>query len=192
MASETNESHSLFARRPREKSSTMGLPLLRTPDKRSIGGIILSHDMIGTYLHYWKGRSRPHKEENCEPCAEGNGKRWKSYVIVQDVVDRKRGILEIPPYATDQVDEFFKQHRTLRGWRISLSRPNKRANGRVCATFHPAKFDEAVLGECPPLIPMLLRMWEMTMEQFVQTPSVKLLKTPADELEGQLEFPAVG
>lgn len=150
-----------FARRPPDGEKSIGIPVLRAKTKGGCSGIVLSETPIGTWTHFYQGRTRPCIGPACAMCLDPNPKRWHSWVIVRDSVNGKLGIFELPANAALDLDDFCREHHSLRGWKLSLTRPSGKVNGRVFLAISGPKVDAKLLPPCPDLPKILLRMWQV-------------------------------
>jgi len=150
-----------FTHVPPEHTESSTLPLIRVPPKRTVGGLILSHRLIGASLHYWKGRTRPCTAPNCEACEGNYIPRWYGYLAILDEKKNKIGMIEVPARASWAIHRSWCEQRTLRGWRIELSRVGTRANAPVCVSLSEHKLEGRIIPECPDLVRALCRMWEV-------------------------------
>lgn len=132
----------------------------RVPANKPIRGVIISHAVIGTDLHYWKGRSVPCSTHSCPACQAGQSPRWRGYIQLCSADNHTIQIVEI----TERVWQIFQtnaaQHGSLRGLGIELRRINGRANGPLDATFDGIKKSDKELPTEADLTIILERMWE--------------------------------
>ena len=133
----------------------------RTPATRELRVIIISEDLIGTNLHFWKGRSTPCTGNNCTACQSGHKARWKGYLQALNENSNTVQIVEI----TDRVYDAFalqkQKHGTLKGLGVRLSRTNGKPNGPLAAEFDGIKRSPGELPEEANLPGILERMWEL-------------------------------
>ena len=58
------------------------IPLLRVRDKPVIGYASMAKP-IGVYVHYYRGRTKPHIiGSDCPACADGHSAKWKGYLAM--------------------------------------------------------------------------------------------------------------
>lgn len=103
-------------------------------------------------------------------------------------------ILEVPASTATVIGKWFDEHRTLKGYKLVLQRVSKKINARVRAVIFPGQAEEKMLPKAVPLIPLLLRMWEV---QQVQTalpiddgPRLHVQKNLPREDDGACAVPA--
>ncbi|WP_299030434.1 hypothetical protein [uncultured Thermanaerothrix sp.] len=107
------------------------IPLVRVPPHTAITGTILSDQMIGTWVHFYGGRSYPCRGENCPACEDDIGSRWKAYLhILQDEPPRQI-ILEITEHTARALADQTDGLPSLRGIRVRFSRRHPRRNAPV-------------------------------------------------------------
>jgi len=134
-------------------------PLLRVPPKGLSGLTILSHDTVGTYTHYWHGRTQPCPGEQCEACDDNQLPRWRGYLYVMSGRSESIGVLELTPAAMAAIDKAFRQHRTLRGCRLAIERKGGKPNGELRAHLTPPPKDVSYLPKAPSLKKYLAKLW---------------------------------
>jgi len=177
-----------FRNRPSEDAGPIGIPIVRTPIKGKAGGIILSDDAVGCWTHFWQGRTRPCTDIACVLCADGNARRWHSWVVTKNASDKQLFIVEVPAAPALALAEWRDEHGTLRGWKIQLERLGGKANGRVRIAMAGPKAESAMLPACPDLPALLLKMWQIKSGP----PAIDILDEPrvynadGDEDENQM------
>jgi len=150
-----------WTNRPAASQHPTQLQLLRVPPGRTIAAIITSHDVVGRDTHYWKGRTRVCTHPTCEPCDAHHAPRWYGYLAVVAPTMLAPTILEITAACIDPLDEYFRDHSTLRGAEINIRRANKKANSRLIAACRPSPYRDAKLPDAPNVIAHLCRIWEI-------------------------------
>lgn len=137
----------------------------RTPATRELKVISVSQQLIGTQLHYWKGRSTPCTGHTCTACQAGQKARWKGYFQALNEQTNVVQIIEVTDRVYDAFAAQIRQHGSLRGLGIRLSRINGRVNGPLHVEFDGPKRSDGQLPEAAPLIEILERMWELRQEE---------------------------
>ena len=162
---ETNERDSYrMARRPSKDAGRIIYPLMRCGAKPFQGAVILSHDILGCYTHYWCRRTIPCRKDNCPACDQGYSPRWHGWVFVQSQKTANKAIFEFTAGASANVDKYFREHRTLRGGIINAWREPARINGRLVIQVIKGTRDPDSLPKAIKLLPILMRMWNTRYE----------------------------
>jgi hypothetical protein len=123
-------------------------------------GVIVSYDVIGTELHFWKGRSVPCTGNTCTACQSGQQPRWKGYVQVLAAATNVVVICELTDRCVPAIDEAKRIHGSLRGLGVHIRRANARVNGPLEIEFAGTQRSDGELPDPADLIEMLERMWE--------------------------------
>lgn len=150
-----------FTRRPDALGHRVAFDLLRVKPGWGFKGVILSHDSMGEYTHYWGGRTSPCLAVNCRPCEAGNQHRWYCWQAVWDEPTRKIAILEIPYVAATELYNFFDEHRTLRGWPLELKRRNGKANSTLVYKWGAKRVDAENLPKAPEVEATMRAIWKI-------------------------------
>ena len=153
-----------MARRPSKEEGRIIYPLIRCGTKPFQGAVILSHDIVGCYTHYWCRRTIPCRKDGCPACEKGYSARWHGWVFVQSRKTASKGIFEFTAGASAGLDKYFKEHRTLRGAIINAWREPAKANGRLVIQLEESKMDASVLPKAIKILPILMRMWHARYE----------------------------
>lgn len=153
--------NTLFTDRPEADALPLGIPVWRAPTKGEGGCIILSKVLIGTWTHFFRGRTQPCLGDACAICADQITRRWHGWVVGWGSKDRSMRIVELPAGPAVTLSDFGKERGGLRGVGIRLSRRNGKPNGPVVIAISGAQIDSALLPPCPDLAPLLLRMWQI-------------------------------
>lgn len=165
MATNSNGSVT-WTRRPPLEQMPLRYQLLRVPPNGATGLVVLSHDVVGATLHYWRGRTRPCLPANCSPCEHGNRPRWRGYVAVQGRRTHQIFLLELTPAPMKHIDQYFRAHRTLRGAELSLKRKNGKANGEIFLQIFPPAITADDRPKAPDVKQLLEAMWDSTNPAF--------------------------
>lgn len=145
---------------PEEKGAVQNFQIVRTPPSGTIDGIILSRNIVGAKLHYWRGRSTPCEKELCQPCRDGQQSRWKGYVLIAHPRTRKIVIFEFTDRAWPSFKAMHDRHGSLRGCIMRSRRMSSRPNGPLLVTFEEARHDESLIPSECDLRQILAHIWE--------------------------------
>lgn len=156
---DSHEPQVFFSRRPTQQDRPVELPLIRVPPTGISKVLILSNDVTGTNLHYWRGRSEPCHGDGCEACLDGQMPRWRGYVVMMSTRTKQKGLLELTAAAMDPIDEYFAEHGTLRGAELAISRSGGKPNGKLSSTIKFGGLPAGSLPTAPELEGILLRLW---------------------------------
>lgn len=151
-----------FTDRPKACDLPEQWKILRAKKNGTPACLIVSNDCTGCYVHYWAGRTRPCKRENCTICDQGQMPRWRGYIAVLTPSPSRGRLLEITASVVGDVDRWIKENGTIRGATISLSRKGNVANGELaCKIGRPAGFTVDLPTE-PDIRGILGRVWKLT------------------------------
>ena len=151
-----------FENRPRPEDLPEQWKILRASKKGTPRCVIVDEDVLGCYVHYWSGRTRPCKRENCEICEKGQQPRWRGYLSVITPAPSQPRLLEVTPSVIGDIDRWLKQEGSLRGSLIKLTRRGNVQNGElICEIGKQAGFDVS-LPPCPDVPGILARIWRLT------------------------------
>lgn len=170
-----------WSRRPTTDDLGVQWPILRVPATGKLQVIVLSHDLIGCYTHYHRGRTEPCTQDACDACAARTERRWHGWLGIRAIRSGACYILEVTAKASSPIDEYYRAHRTLRGAIMTLHRYPARPNGRVHATLTHPDAPPADLPACIDLQAQLLRMWSRSTQP--ARPQIHEPPTPPGELE---------
>lgn len=146
---------------PPKDEGTRNWQMIRAPECGSLRLMIVSHQLIGRPMHFYRGRSTPHTEPTCEACDDGRRKEWKGYIGCRQIVTGQRYILEVTAHVGHQIAKYSSDHRTLKGTIINVGRTTPKANGKVWVKLTPPPENMGELGPEPDLRPILERMWQI-------------------------------
>ncbi len=155
----TPENSNGWKRRPSQSDMPLRYEVNRAGPKGHAPAIILSHDVEGAYIHYYRGRSQKCLPENCESCEANIERRWRGYLIVADARTRETSMMEVTAAAMPDIDRYFREHRTLRGALIETRRIPPKANGRLVSKLTESAYDMASYNKAPPLRKLLMKLW---------------------------------
>jgi len=137
------------------------LPLIRTPSTRPLKAIITSHNLIGTFTHFYGGHTIPCEQPDCKACLEGIPSRWHGYVACYSFHSQLHFIFEMTAAGAVPLQEYFREHDTLRACAIEAYRWNKRTNGRVVIKTEPSATPPSVLPQPPDIIKIMAMIWQL-------------------------------
>ena len=121
----------------------------------------LSDRPVGCFLHFWRGRTRPHLTNNCEACAAGHEPVWKGYVALWDEPTRSAWIQEFTPGAYDGLQEGIELFGTLRGHPITFERTRNASNAPMRTRVHGTCIPENRMPPTPQVTDVLTRIWDL-------------------------------
>lgn len=151
-----------FSRRPSEARPARRWDIVRVKAGKAIMGVMLGHDVVGAYTHWWGGRTVPCNGPDCSPCSKNVELRWHGYLPLYSLKTRDTSIVEFTEACVEVIDRWFSEHRTLRGCVIEIHRPGAKANGELRAKVYDGPLAKAVLPESPQVEEILMRMWGQT------------------------------
>jgi len=175
--------------RPNDTDGMNRYRIIRTPANGLLKAICLGIDAVGAYTHYYRGRTRPHTQPDCEACQAGVPTRWLGYLGVLLPKEMEIAILEFPSGCCSVLDEYLRLHRSLRGAEIWSMRAGSRPNARVRIQLRPGSRTEGQLPADPDIRIFLARLWDLhseTLERRIDAPAVDdrpiVLPTRAEDL----------
>lgn len=136
-------------------------PILRTPAFKPLTAVITSEDLVGTYTHFWKGRTMPCEHELCEACKAGIPYRWHAYVSAWTQATGLHFIFESTAQAAETLTDYRDAFGTLRGCVFFAQRMNQKANGRVLIKTKPLDLKTNSIPDPPDLIRCLSIIWNL-------------------------------
>lgn len=136
-------------------------PILRTPAFKPLAGVITSPDLVGTFTHYWKGRTMPCEQEACEACKAGIPFRWHAYVSAWTRSTGLHFIFECTAQAAETFTDYRDAFGTLRGCMFIATRMNQKANGRVLIQTKPLDLKTDVIPTPPDVVKCLSIIWNL-------------------------------
>lgn len=168
----------IWQRRPDDDEMSLRYELYRVPARGAKGLIILSHDVLGAYTHWWRGRTNPCTGENCSACAEGNRRRWHGWFMTLAPQQRRQLIFEVTAAGAAAVDAYFKEHRTLRGAVITALRVPAKENGKLILSLAKSSLQSQEIPKAAKIEDLLLKIWDME-------PKSKDAKTVLEEMAAE-------
>ncbi len=174
-----------FSNRPPSDPRGNALDIVRTPTSGRIKACITSEDLIGTYTHFWKGRTLPHDHDACQACKNGLPFRWHAWVSAYTAQEHNHVLFECTAQASQAFVAYREAHGTLRGGVFDAWRPSRRPNGRVVIQIKPTDLTGITLPTAPDLVKCLAIIWNIALP-FIDagailkgTPSVAVSDRPA-------------
>lgn len=153
-----------ISRRPSKEDGRIIYPLMRCGPKGFRNAVILSHDILGCYTHYWCRRTIPCRKEGCPACEKGYSPRWHGWVFVQSKLTANKVIFEFTAGGSGGLDKYFREHRTLRAAQINAWREPAKPNGRLIIEAFDSGIESELLPKGIKLLPILMRMWNARFE----------------------------
>jgi len=136
-------------------------PIHRTPAYKPLQAIATSDDLLGTFTHFYKGRTMPHEETNCEACEAGMPYVWHAYLSAFNQQTSLHFIFEMTAQAANAFIEYRTSFHTLRGCHFEARRMNNKPNGRILIRTKPYDLSTIVLPKPPDLIKCLSILWSL-------------------------------
>lgn len=147
-------------RRPTKEEMEHVWRVMRPPQKGTMRLLVLSGDLTGTYTHFWHGRTTPCKREHCEACQASRMPEWHGYLACLQADTKIRWILEVTKGCAKNLDDWFRERRTLRGTLIEVGRTSAKPNGRQFVRCLSQFSEREEMLKAPDLHPILARMWQ--------------------------------
>ncbi len=144
-----------------EEIVTQSLPIRRTPASKPITCIVTSADLIGTFTHFYRGRTTPCERPDCEACRDGQPWRYHAYVGAWSRNSGLHFIFEMTAQAAEKLIEFRTKYQSLRSCQIDAYRWGKRSNGRVILKASPSGIAPTDLPLEPDLVKCLSVLWNI-------------------------------
>ena len=154
-----------FTSTPPKDPRGISLALVRTPPIKPFVAIVTSEDLVGTFTHFYHGRTLPHQNEGCPACEEGIPFRWHAWVSCLTAVDHVHCIFECTARPAQVFVDYRKANRTLRGCHFKAHRASKVTNGRITIETRPADLNKIGLPNAPDLTKCLSIIWNIPATQ---------------------------
>lgn len=159
-----------FQTDPPATSTKYALDLIRTPATGTLHLICTSAELVGTWTHYFGGRTIPctpkdgsnpddYQGDTCEACLHGSSKRWHGYVSAFNPHTNQHLLFESTAAATAQLKAYRAKHGTLRGCEFKATRTSKRPNARVKLQMKPADLTILDLPTEANIVLALCHIW---------------------------------
>ncbi len=143
------------------ETQTQSLPIRRTPASKTLTAVITSEDLVGTFTHFYRGRTTPCERPDCEPCREGHPWRYHAYVGAWSRNSNLHFIFEMTAQAAEKLVEYREKHLSLRACQLEVYRWGKKTNGRVVLKATPSGVPPTDLPAQPDLVKCLSVLWNL-------------------------------
>jgi len=150
-----------FSSLPPPRAADFALTLVRVPAGPGRKGILTSSNLVGTYTHWWGGRTQPCEDANCSACKEGMPRRWHAYVSAWTASPSFHYLLELTRSSIEPLIEYRDNHGTLRGCYYEAHRATAARNSRLRLSCRPADTNGLLLPREPNLIKVLAIIWSL-------------------------------
>ena len=146
---------------PDLSAGPLGLQVVRAPSKGKASFVVLSDAVLGTWTHYFRRRTQPCMGNECQICPQENTRRWYGWLVGLNLLRREKFLVEVPAGVALNLRAWRLERGSLRGCTLTLFRANSKENGPVRGTISPATIDLGLLPECPNIVGLLCRMWQI-------------------------------
>jgi len=143
------------------KDEMQSLPIRRVPTSSNLVALITTDDLLGTFTHFYHGRTIPCERPDCEPCNNGLPYRYHAYVAAYNPTHNTHFIFEMTAQAAEVLVKYRDAHLTLRGCKITAFRWGQRPNGRVILKTEPGPIPVTELPAAPDMIRCLSTLWNL-------------------------------
>jgi len=151
-----------FQNAPPADPRGVALKLVRTPASANLRAVVTSDNLVGTYTHFWKGRTLPHDHDDSPACKAGMPYRWHAWLSAYTATKHEHILFEMTAQAAELFATYRKAHGTLRGALFDANRPSRKPNGRVNIHIRPTDLSGHVLPDPPDLIKCLSIIWNLS------------------------------
>lgn len=176
---------------PPEDTRGKALPLIRTPQGKSLCLIATAENLIGCYTHYWGGRTLPCEAPNCKACDEGQPYRWHGYLAAWNPNLNKQYIFEFTNQAAEEFVLYREHHGTLRGCNFIARRMGSSANAKVEIRTKPADLNVIQLPPEPNVIRAMSMIWGLPIDAIDdnnfrnQSKEIRMKTEPLAKMRGE-------
>lgn len=131
---------------------------LRAAEKLTVQ--VLSRSLWGCYVHWAGDHSEPCLEDakKCPGHARGLPVKWKGYLHVMNLHNRRAEFLEFTPFSANQIIDQVDTAQPLRGYRLQCER-GKGDKARVKVVVLPCLNMEVVLPDEIDPYKTLCKLW---------------------------------
>jgi hypothetical protein len=149
-----------FLARPPEALIEPQWQIRRVRAKGTLGGVCLSHNLVGCYTHFFRGSTVPCPSQGtCEACDSNISRRWHSWFGAWAPETGGKCIVEVTLRAVSTFDARFRTNRTLRGCKFAIKRVPERDNGKLHVVLTDGDVpNDAIPKDCD-VVKHLMRMW---------------------------------
>jgi hypothetical protein len=127
---------------------------------KTVAGIITSQRMLKCPVHYWKGRTTPCEEKDCEACTANRLARWYGWVGLWGPNNHEHVIAELTQACFEPLYTYALDHGTLRGAKLALARTSQKLNSRLAARIEASTYSLDVLPDEIDIRATLEHIWE--------------------------------
>jgi hypothetical protein len=179
-----------WTNRPPADASSNSYRIRRTPSGSPITAIVTCDDVVGCNTHFFKGRTVPCEQPDCEACNEGLAWRFHAYVSALDTASNECFLFECTAQVAETFFSYRQQYATLRGCLFRARRATRHPNGRVLLEVKPVDLTQRKIPDEPNIKKMLCQLWNVPYNEVIEAdhhrPCRRLHKnrTQPDELEG--------
>jgi len=154
-----------FSNAPPADPRGVALELMRTPPFKPMKAIVTSDDLVGCETHFYRGRTTPHDQIDCQPCIDGMPFRWHAWLSALLHGHRKHILYECTAQVAEKFVHYRNEHGTLRGCMFIAQRPSKQLNGRVSIEMQKANLDTINLPVAPDIRKCLSIIWNIALPE---------------------------
>ena len=141
--------------------SAPALPIRRTPARKPLVAVVTSEDLVGTYTHFYHGRTMPCEAPDCEPCSKGQPYRWHAYFAAWEPDTALHFLFECTAQAAENFVQYRKAYGRLRRCKFQATRWRSAPNGRVLIRTKPDELQDRILPQAPDLVACLSVLWNL-------------------------------
>lgn len=168
---------------PPRDSKPIRMDLRRVPGGGTGLVIVLSNKIEWVPTHYYKGRTIPHLNRGCVPCADNREIRWHGYFYVMGSKSFNIWILQVTPAIEENLKAGILRAGKLRGLGITIERKGRKANGELELSTRGMYQHPLPPDDLPELRSLLKRIWKGGFDHITKASSDELL-TVEDLTEG--------
>ena len=150
---------------PPDGTPTNAFRLLRTPETGRLAGILTCEELLGTCIHFYHGRSMPHRVEDCPACLENRPYRWMAYLSAIIEPSGEHAVVEVTARVHAAFENVCRKMEAVRGIRFCLLRPNGKKNGRVHGTFSRDVDRDTKLPPSPDVKTIMEAIWRGNLDR---------------------------
>jgi hypothetical protein len=150
----------IWTNSPDEATTYCATKLLRVRPTHPITGVVTSHHLIGTHVHYWRGRSIPCRQEQCEACKDNRAARWYGWLSIFEPKSRAHAIVEVTAACEPPLADYARTHGQLRGALLTIQRATNKLNARLEASITESRLHPDVLPAELDVAHVLEHIWE--------------------------------
>lgn len=148
-----------FYERPPGGTERSTVDIVRVGKRQGLRFICVSNEVVGVVTHWIGGKSVRCSEGACVCQDHPVEARWRGYLAGVGKGKTKIHLFEFTSGVEPDFHDFVRQHGTLRGTAVLLSRSGPRANGKLRVEFEDGLTRESDLPEAPDLVALLSRIY---------------------------------